>query len=208
MKKNIFALAFVSTVLAASIFAQQKGDALAMYRAKRYDEGIAICKQELQANPRNVESYVVLCWNLNGAKRFQEAETYALEARKIDPKNTRLMEALAESRYYQGKNAPALEMFQLYVSNAPTDAGDYGWAYYYMGEIFIRQGRYEHADMSYSMATRIDPVKALWWSRCGYAREMAGSYASALEAYNKAVALDSRQTDAARGRERVASKVR
>ena len=62
--------------------------------------------------------------------------------------------------------------------------------YYYMGEIFIRLGEFNHADISISTALYHNPNIARWWSRLGYAREMASDYTYALDAYRKALRLN------------------
>jgi hypothetical protein len=49
---------------------------------------------------------------------------------------------------------------------------------------------------------------ARWWARLGYAREMAEDYRYSLTAYNKALELNSRLSDAIRGKERVEAKLR
>lgn len=186
----------------------QKIDALELYRNGKYAEAIAVCKQEIQQNPKNVNSYVVLCWSLVSNRQYAEAEARAIEARNISSTDTRLIEILAEAKYYQGKNDGALEFFQLYLANASQNSKDIGYAYLYIGEIYIRQAKYQHADIALSMAVHIKPVEyATWWARCGYAREMAGAYASALVAYNKALELDKSLADAIRGKDRVTAKL-
>ena len=45
--------------------------------------------------------------------------------------------------------------------------------------------------------------EAPWWSRLGFAREQAGDHTHALEAYERALQLNSNLSEAARGRERV-----
>ena len=207
-------LAIATSLLLATtaVFAQQREDALVLYRQGNFARAIKVCEQELVTNANDskklIDSYCVLCWSLIRNKQYAEAEQRANEARRINANEIRIIEALGEARFYQGKNNPALEMFQLYVANAPMSASDYGWSYYYMGEIYVRQDRFEHADIAYSMAVHIDPQKALFWTRCGYAREMAKSYQSALEAYTKALSLDASQTDAARGRDRCQARLR
>ncbi|MCR4822136.1 MAG: tetratricopeptide repeat protein [Treponema sp.] len=206
MKKFFYSvLLFLSFCMA---FAQSKPDALVLYRNGRYSEAIKICEQEIITNPKNVDSYCVLCWSLVRNRQYAEAEVRSNEARKIAPGDVRLMEVLAESKYYQGKNNEALEMFRTYIANAPSNAARIGNAYYYMGEIYIRQGKYQHADISMTTAVYTEPLVDLWWTRCGYAREMAGSYASAIDAYSKAIELNASQADAARGKERVAARLR
>lgn len=196
----VFALGF-------SVFAQ-KPDALVLYRNGNYAEAVKICEQEIKINPGNVDSYCVLCWSLVRNRQYAEAEQRAIAARQLAPGDVRLMEVLAEAKYYQGKNSDAMNMFQQYIASAPSNAARIGNAYYYMGEIYIRQAKYQHADMSMTTAVYTEPLVALWWTRCGYAREMAGNYATALDAYNKALELDANQGDAARGKERAAARLR
>ena len=206
MKKLFLTFAFIFSF--GALFAQSKPDALVLYRNGNYPEAIKICEQEIAINPRNIDSYCVLCWSLVRNHQYAEAEARSSEARKIAPADVRLMEVLGEAKYYLGKNGEALEMFRTYIANAPSNAARIGNAYYYMGEIYIRQGKYQHADISMTTAVYTEPLVDLWWTRCGYAREMAGSYASALEAYNQALSLNPSQADAARGKERVSSHIR
>lgn len=206
MKKLLLILAFVFSFW--GLFAQSKPDALVLYRQGNYAEAIKICEQEITTNPRNIDSYCVLCWSLVRNRQYAEGEMRANEARKLAPADVRLMEILAEAKYYQGKNDEALEMFRTYIASAPSNAARIGNAYYYMGEIYIRQGKYQHADISMTTAVYTEPLVDIWWTRCGYAREMAGSYARALEAYSKALELKASNADAARGKERVAARLR
>lgn len=206
VKKIFLSLAFLLAF--SALFAQAKPDALVLYRQGNYPEAIKICEQEITNNPRNVDSYCVLCWSLVRNRQYAEAEMRSLEARKIAPGDVRLMEVLGEAKYYQGKNNEALEMFRTYIASAPSNAARIGNAYYYMGEIYIRQGKYQHADISMTTAVYTEPLVDIWWTRCGYAREMAGSYATALEAYSKALELKASNADAARGKERVTARLR
>ena len=206
LKRIFFVSVFFISFLGG--FAQSKPDALVLYRNGNYAEAIKICEQEITANPRNIDSYCVLCWSLVRNRQYAEGELRANEAIKIAPGDVRIMEILAEAKYYLGKNNDALDAFRTYIANAPSNAARIGNAYYYMGEIYIRQGKYQHADISMTMAVYTEPLVDLWWTRCGYAREMAGSYASSLEAYSKAVELRASNADAARGKERVAARLR
>lgn len=206
MKKVLLILAICFSF--AGLFAQSKPDALVLYRQGNYAEAIKICEQEITTNPRNIDSYCVLCWSLVRNHQYAEGELRANEARKLAPADVRLMEILAEAKYYQGKNNEALEMFRTYIASAPSNAARIGNAYYYMGEIYIRQGKYQHADISMTTAVYTEPLVDIWWTRCGYAREMAGSYATALEAYSKALELKASNADAARGKERVTARLR
>ena len=194
-----------------SLFAQTtatKQDALVLYHNGKYREAVQVCEEELQQNPNRVESYVVMCWALVKNKQYAEAEERATEGLVVSPYDLRLIEVLGEARYYLGKNNGAMEQFQKYVASANDSSSRLGTAYYFMGEIYIRQGRYQHADISLSSAVKKEPLIDNWWIRLGYAREMAGNYLEALEAYDEALRLNSSSVDASRGRERVKDKIK
>ena len=211
MKKSLVKLFTVIFLLANSFytFAQTniKQDALVLYKNGRFKESIAVCEQELASNPNRVESYVVMCWSLVSNRQYSEAEQRALEGLKISPYDLRLTEVLGEARYFLGKNNGAMEQFQKYVANAPESGSRVGTAYYYMGEIYIRQARYQHADISLSAAVKKEPLIDKWWVRLGYAREMAQNYHEAVEAYDEALRLNGSSVEADRGRARVSSKL-
>lgn len=202
LSKKIVLSFSIAVCFLSVIISQEHADALVLYKNKQYPEAIAICEQEIISNPSNIDSYCVLCWSLVRNKQYAEAEQRALDAQKQNPYDVRIMEVLGEAKFYLGKNTGAMNMFQQYLANVPQNGSRIGNAYYYMAEIFVRQAKYQHADIAFSTAVHTEPLVDFWWTRCGYAREMAGSYSSALEAYNKALELNPSQSDAARGKER------
>ncbi len=205
MKKSfisLIALLFVAVNLAA-----QTKDAVVLYHNGKYKEAVQVCEDELKSNPNRIESYVVMCWSLVENKQYAEAEQRAGEGLKISPYEPRLIEILGEAKYYLGKNEAALEQFQKYVANVTESAGRFGKAYYFIGEIYIRQARYQHADIALSTAVKAEPMLDNWWVRLGYAREMAGNYYEAMAAYDEALRLNSSSIDASQGRVRVSSKI-
>jgi tetratricopeptide (TPR) repeat protein len=196
-------LASAGLIIASSVFAQNdKPDALKEYNDGNYKNAIVICQEELANNPNNLDSYVVMCWSLIANKQYSEAEQKANEARKLNAYDVRLMEILGEAKYYLGKNNEALTMFQNYIGNVGENGSRIGRAYYYMGEIYIKQARYAHADIALTAAVRNSPLVDYWWTRLGYAREMDGEYSSAITAYDKALSLNAGQTDASLGKTR------
>jgi tetratricopeptide (TPR) repeat protein len=205
-KKIVLVLAFA--LFFVPVFAQTvQKDALVLYHNGKYRESVQVCEEELKENPYRIESYVVMCWSLVENKQYAEAEQRSKEGLAISPYEPRLIEILGEALYYQGKNNAALEQFEKYVSNSNESAGRYGKAYYFMGEIYIKQGRYQHADISFSTAVKAEPLIDNWWVRLGYAREMAGNYKEAMEAYDEALRLNSSSVDAAQGRNRISTKL-
>lgn len=202
---------FVLTLFINSYFCfaqQQRADALVLYRNGKYPEAIKICEQEIIEDPLNIDSYCVLCWSLVRNRQYAAAEQRAEEARKVNSTDVRLIEILGEAKFYLGKNKAALELFENYLANVPANGGRIGNAYYYMGEIYIRQGKYQHADISFTAAVHTEPTVEYWWTRCGYAREMAENYEASLQAYEKALELNPGQNDALRGKNRVSSKIK
>lgn len=207
MKNKIFFL-IGFLIFAGRVWAQtQNQDALVLYHNGKYRESVQVCEEELKRNPNRVDSYVVMCWSLVKNKQYAEAEERALAGLAVSPYDLRLIEILGEAKYFLGKNTGAMEQFQKYVANAPESSVRVGTAYYYMGEIFIRQARYQHADIALSSAIKKEPMLDSWWARLGYAREMAGNYYEAVNAYDEALKLNPSLTDAVRGRERANAKL-
>jgi len=187
----------------SSIYSQTRTpDALAEYRIGNFERSVQICRNEIAANPNNLESHVVICWSLIRLNRFDEAMRYARAGRALSRFDVRITEILGEIHYYQGRNDEALQFFQEYANAAP-EGQRIDQVYYFMGEIFIRQGKFRHADIALSTAVHWQPGNAAWWGRLGYTRENAGDLSGAVEAYERALTLNSRLADAQRGLERI-----
>jgi len=199
---SFFLLLPVFAVYSQWILRAEQKDPLQEYRKGLYEEAIAICRADIAANPNNLESHVVLCWSLLNLGRYEECRTYALTGRNISRYDPRLIEILGEVYYYQGRNTEALQYFQEYVSLAPQGSRINN-VYYYIGEIYIRQGRFRRADIALSTAVYYMPRNAYWWVRLAYARENAGEFRSAAAAYEQALALNENQSDAQKGISRV-----
>ncbi|MDR1932407.1 MAG: tetratricopeptide repeat protein [Spirochaetales bacterium] len=188
--------------LCAGLFAQERPDALVLYRQKNYGRAVEVCLDELKEMPRNMNSYVVLGWSLLRMGRNEEALVYGNRGLGVSRYDHRMIQIVGEANYNLGNNLEALKYFEEYVSIAPT--GDaIGEIYYFMGEIFIRLGEWNNADIAISTAVHYNPNIAVRWARLGYTREQAKDYRYSLEAYNKALQLNSNLNDALRGRGRV-----
>ncbi|MCL2764119.1 MAG: tetratricopeptide repeat protein [Treponema sp.] len=204
MRKYFFpAVCLLLSVLSFNIHAQARPpDALAEYRAGNFERSVQICRDEIAINPNNLESHVVICWSLIRLNRFEEAMRYARAGRAIHRFDVRITQILGEINYYLGRNDEALQFFQEYAQSAPEGAR-IDQVYYFMGEIYIRQGKFRHADIALSTAVHWVPGNAAWWVRLAYTRESAGELSSAMEAYERALSLNSQLSDAQRGIERI-----
>jgi tetratricopeptide (TPR) repeat protein len=206
VKNSIFLIAIILLV-SISAFGQDRPDALLLYQKGEYEEAMKICESELELRPGNMDSYSVLGWSLIRLGRYQEALEKAKEGLKISRYDARIVEIVGEANFYLGKNLEALKWFEEYVALAPT-GGRIDSAYFFMGELFIRMGEYNHADIAFTTAVYHTPNVARWWARLGYAREMAKDYNYSIEAYNKALDLAPSFPDAQRGKERVEAQLR
>jgi predicted Zn-dependent protease len=181
--------------------AQTRPDALLEYRNGNYERAVTICRNEIAANAGNLEAHVVICWSLLRLSRYEEAMTYARTGWNLSRYDVRIIEILGEISYYEGRNNEALQYFQEYINLAP-EGQRIDTVYYLLGEIYIRLGRFRHADIALSTAVHWVPGNAAWWTRLAYARENAGDLSDAVTAYERALALNSQLTDARRGLDR------
>jgi len=195
----IAALLLIMTASAA--FAQFRPDALAEYRLGNYERAVQICQDEIADDAGNMDSYVVICWSLLRLGRYGEALRYARIARGLNRYDARVAEILGEIYYFQGNNSEALQYFQDYINLSPGGQRIES-VYYYIGEIYIRMGKYRHADIALSTAVHWVPGNAAWWTRLAFARENAGDLTEAVAAYERALALNSQLSDARRGLDR------
>jgi tetratricopeptide (TPR) repeat protein len=195
------AILFLFVFSLRPVFSQTRPDALLEYRNGNYERAVAICRSEINVNPNNLEAHVVICWSLLRLNRYSEAMSYAQAGRNLSRYDARVVEILGEISFYEGRNAEALQYFQEYVNLAP-EGQRIETVYYLIGEIYIRLGRFRHADIALSTAVHWMPGNAAWWTRLAYARENAGDLAEAISAYERALSLNSQLADARRGLDR------
>jgi len=200
--RNSIVAFWLFTVSLAPLFAQTRPDALQAFREGDFERSIAICRAEIAENPRNLEAHVVIGWSLMALGRLDEARNYTLAGRNISRYDVRLILTLGEVAFFQGRNAEALQHFQDFINLAP-DGPRKDRVYYLLGEVYMRMGRFRHADIALTTAVHRVPGNAAWWTRLAYARENAGDLSAAVVAYERAISLNSQLGDAQRGLERV-----
>lgn len=201
----VAALALALVPLAA--FAQEKPDALELYRSGKFAEAITVCKQELAEAPRNIDSHVVLGWSYLRLHKYAEALDVGRKALAISPNDPRVIQIIGEADVFLGRIEDGLKSLQEYVANRPN--GDrIARVYWLMGECYISLKEYQNADIAISAAVYYEQNNAQWWARLGWARELAGDFKWSSEAYGRALKLDPGLADALQGRERVDKKLR
>jgi len=192
---------------AALAQAQPRPDALAELQRGNYERAAEIGMGEIAAGGRGVDSYVALCRALIALGRHEEALRFANMARAANRHDPRVIGILGEIYFSMGNNAGALRYFQHYLTVSPEGSRAH-MAHYFVGEIFIRTGRFRRADIALTAAVHMAPGNAEWWARLAFARENAGDLAQAVAAYERALALDPRLADARRGLDRVRAALR
>ena len=194
-------------VIGVPLVAQDKPDALELYRANKFADAVKVCQQEIAATPNNVESYVVMGWSLLRLQQYADALASGQKAISINPNDPRLIQIVGESQVFLGKTADALKNLQEYVVLRPS--GDrIARVYWLMGECYIRLKQFHNADIAISTAVYYEQNNAVWWTRLGYARELANDLSWADDAYVHALKLDPSQVDAQRGKDSVEKKLK
>ena len=204
MKKSFSVILLLFLVF--SLFAQEaKPDAAKEYRAKNYGAAVDICLAEINVGSATLDTYNVLLWSLNRQKRYRDTITYGQQASK-KYRDMRIIESMGVAYYYLGNYDRALTNFKTYAAELPTGAfiDD---VYYFLGEIYIRKGEFNNADIALTTAVHHYPRSAMWWARLGYAREQALSFDAALAAYDQALKINKNNAEAKSGHDRVAAKL-
>ncbi|MEL3905813.1 MAG: tetratricopeptide repeat protein [Treponema sp.] len=213
MRSVIFAGLFL--FVSAVSYSENKADALKLYRTGRsldsagrseearafYTDAITICRNELQQNPRNMDSYTVYTWSLFRLHRYRETITVCNEALKINA-DVRIIETLGEAYFYVNDYKESLRQMERYIDMAPTGER-ISVAYFYAGDIYRLTKRYQKADIAYSAAVHLEPSNALWWYRLGLAREQAGQKQTAKLAFERALRIRKDYKEAADGLSRL-----
>ncbi|MBP7094871.1 MAG: tetratricopeptide repeat protein [Spirochaetia bacterium] len=153
-----------------------------------FEEAVAVCDAELAENPARMDSYVVKGWALFRLGRYREAVAVGEAGLKVKF-DARIVENMGESYFFLRDYAASLRSMQRYIDNSGEYAERVSTAYFYMGEIYQVQRKFEHADIAYAIAVQREPNMARWWFRYGNAVEALGEKERARGLYEKALKL-------------------
>jgi tetratricopeptide (TPR) repeat protein len=162
---------------------------------------VRICTVELSRYSSNLDSYTVLTWAMLRQRRYSEVITWGQRAMQINSNDFRVIETMGEAYFFLNDYAHSLQAMQRYTNSVPRGERA-STAYFFMGEIYRNQRKFLHADIAYTTAVSLEGSMALWWFRLGFVREQAGEFKTAVEAYEKALALNPGYRDASEGLER------
>jgi tetratricopeptide (TPR) repeat protein len=207
MRPRLTVALFLVALVSVPLFAQEKPDALELYRANKFADAVKVTQQELAVSPNNIDSYVVMGWSYLRLQQFGEALEAGQKALVLNPNDPRVIQIIGEADVYLSKTDEALKNLQEYVALRPS--GDrIGRVYWLMGECYIRLKEFQNADVAISTAVYYEQNNAMWWARLGYARELANDLKWASDAYAHSLKLDPNLVDAQRGKESVDKKLK
>ncbi|GHU55624.1 hypothetical protein FACS189442_3420 [Spirochaetia bacterium] len=163
-----------------------------------YNETVRMCQDEVARNAANRDSYAAITWALQRQRKYRDVISWGERGLRIYTDEYRVIETMGEAYFYLDDYDRSLTFMQRYTNAFPQ--GERGAvAYFFIGEIYRLRQQYRHADIAYTTAVRLDPGSALWWYRLATAREDAGEYASAIEAYQRALRLNPNYSEANTG---------
>lgn len=170
-----------------------------------FQRSLAMTERLLAADQSNPDLQTLKTWNLFRLHRYLDTVVYAqniLNTRQ----DYRIIETMAEALYFLGKNDEALSAFSRYFALSPEDDDRRSSAYYYVGEVYFRIKKYEHADIAFSTAVTLEKNMYYWWYRLGLVQEILGEYRRAYSSFNSALALNSSFQPAIEAKARVKAK--
>jgi len=173
--------------------------------ARTFASSLQAVEKLLTSDPSNSDYISLQCWNLFRLESHNDDDATAQRALRSD-QDYRIIETLAESLYFLGRNEESLAYFTQYFQLAPESDERMSSAYYYVGECYMRLKKYEHADIAFSTATTMEKNMYYWWYRLGAVKELLSQYRRAYEAYGRSLQLSPRFQYALDGRARVKAK--
>ncbi len=172
----------------------------------KYQEAIVICDKEIALDSTRMDSYTVKCWALFRLERYRQVVDVGLLSLKIKF-DARVVEVMGESFYYLADDLNTIKYLQRYIDNVGEFGDRVPSAYFYMAESYLRQKRYDHADIAYSFAVYREANIARWWFRYASVVETLGENKRAYDLYVKALKLSPGLKEASDGMARVKAKL-
>ncbi|MDR1239125.1 MAG: tetratricopeptide repeat protein [Treponema sp.] len=167
-----------------------------------YNEAVRICQNEVSQNAATRETYTIITWTLQRQQKYADVITWGERGLRLFSDEYRIVETMGEAYFYLGDYDRSLSFMQRYANAIPQGERS-SVAYFFIGEIFRIRQQYRHADIAYTTAVRLEPGLALWWYRLATVRESAGDAGAAIEAYERALAINPNYQEAGAGLARV-----
>ncbi len=187
MKKII--LTSILLLLVTLSFAQESatvrpGGADVAFAARNYKLAEQICLVELEANPRNFNSWFYLCQSLLQQGLYSRTIANSNTAAQYFPRSaSTFREISAAAHYYSGNRDVAMEQYQFAIKNAPDSTFRRAVTWYHVGLIYLSQEKFHKAVPALKSAITANPWNLQWQERYGYALEKANLKNEAITFY-------------------------
>jgi protein O-GlcNAc transferase len=191
MKKIALLTLAVLIFLSSGLFSKGvSSDIQEAFDNRRYDEAIQLIEVALKKDKRNADLYFMMGRCYLKKHNLEKAEDAFIEAISKDSKNHEARFALGQLQLEMGKLEEAKATFEEGLKKAKKDQEiaifEDGLGLYYLA---LKD--FSNADIQFRKAQIKDPENMDYIMHQGDASYEQGSYAIALGAYNKVVAVDS-----------------
>ncbi len=88
MKCRVIFVSILIFMAVSFLYAEEKPDALELYRTGKYSEAVKVTQAELKEMPNRMDSYTVMGWSLIAMKKYKEALSTALKGLKRSEEHT------------------------------------------------------------------------------------------------------------------------
>jgi tetratricopeptide (TPR) repeat protein len=167
-----------------------------------YNEAVRICQEEVSRNSANRDTYTAITWALQRQRKYQEVIGWGERGLRIFANEYRILETMGEAYFYLDDYDRSLDCMQRYANAVPQGERT-SVAYFFIAEIFRIRRQYQHADIAYTTALRLDPGVVLWWYRLGIVREALEDPTGAADAYRRALRLNPGHRESSAGLDRL-----
>jgi tetratricopeptide (TPR) repeat protein len=170
-----------------------------------FQRSLAMTERLLAVDSANADLQTLKTWNLLRLRRYADTVVYAQSVLGTR-QDYRILETMAEALFFLGKNEEALSAFSRYFTLSPENDDRRSSAYYYVGEIYFRIKKYEHADIAFSAAISLEKNMYYWYYRHGLVEEILGHYRRAYESFDASLRIKSNFQPALDAKARVKAK--
>ena len=189
MKRKTFLLlspVFLIIIIAApflSFASFQEGYDL--YKRGKYYEAEKILLREKELTPRNLDIYAVLGWCYLYTGRYREAIKICQEGLDLSPRDTRFLSTTGKAYLELKRYGDAIGYLESAISVDPENA----YNYFYLGRIFLAQGKLILAETAFSASIKLTNDKYVFYKYRGDVYERMSDFKAAEKDYKKALGL-------------------
>jgi tetratricopeptide (TPR) repeat protein len=148
-----------------------------LYRKGKYYDAEKILLKEKELSPNNLDVLAVLGWCYYYTRRYSTAIEICEEGLKINPKDTRFLTTIGRSYYEFKQYKDAIAYFEKSI------------AYYYLGRVYLEQGKYILAEAAFSASIALDDNRDIFYRYRGEVYERMADYRASESDYKKALSL-------------------